>query len=109
MKKKKKKTQQKKKKKGLCWLGQCPETARIDGQTCNFNSFSLCIFCFFNFFIFLILILIIYLLIIEHVFIMCKTRIPLAQYIVTNSYIVFHILYVMEREGRSLILPCKFL
>ncbi len=23
----------KKKKKGLCWPGQCPETARTDGQT----------------------------------------------------------------------------
>jgi hypothetical protein len=40
---------------------------------------------------------------------MCMTRIPLAYYIATNSYIVFHTLYVMERGGKNSILPCKCL
>jgi hypothetical protein len=31
--KNRKKKEKKEKKKGLCWPGQCPETARTDGQT----------------------------------------------------------------------------
>jgi len=62
---------------------------------------------FLNFFkkILQFVLLIIYLLIIEHVSILHRTKIsptqiPLTQWIVTNSYTFFHILYVMERGGR---------